>query len=115
MKKLVLVLSLLTLTSCDKKIKCGFFEAPIKIMSGYIAKAGDCDAAILEAELKKQFVKIKVCSEESNYASINGSNLLCTIVPDVVKMLGDSIGAKASCKKVGELSADAIKKAMSCN
>lgn len=109
-----IIFSLFTLVGCQKKISCGFLEAPIKLAASKISEVGECNPLIIENELKEALVKIKVCQEDIGIAGLNASPIICNLAPAIVNILGDQLGSRASCKKVGVIGADLIKKALNC-
>lgn len=112
--KLLLGFLLISLVACDKKITCGFLDAPIKLAASNISVALDCNMVEVENSLKQALVKIKVCEEKSSYASINGSNIMCQVLPIMVKALGDGATSKWGCKKAGDKLEDVLVKALNC-
>lgn len=114
-QRLLVLVSLVFLSACsEKKISCGFFDAPIRIAATAAATELDCNVDKVEESIKKGLLDLKVCKEKSAFAEINGKPALCMYVPMLATAIGDQATKTWECKKAGVKLSDLLVKALKC-
>lgn len=115
MKYLFVLLTVIGCKTEDKTKPCGMIpDAVIRGAAMSFSQFQECNAEKVLAIFIKAEEKVLSCDSGLNIAGINGSSLICSTIPQLVKSLGDLDLLQMECQKTGGDLALILKKVLKC-
>lgn len=108
-----LLIFVLLIGACTKETSCPVVDGVTAGISDILSNAFKCDATLVRKDLIALGRKLPMCSKGTQFSSANG-DVLCSVVPGLVKLAGDLSTAKWKCETTGDSLESMLKAALKC-
>lgn len=113
MKYLLLVFLLF---GCSSDQVCSTLDSALGSASKAIAEKFDCNIELIYQDLISARKKVGICDNDlPENKSVLGNPIICTVVPSLVKVLGDQSAKRWECQNLGSGVSDMVSDALNCN